>query len=176
MAPRDRYQCVDPVKDTNPADAGIQMHVLLLLAQTDPPAARALCGALGRALAEDRIWVYYQEAPLVPMLRQGDLRRAGCPLRLPAARLRTRVPGQEIWLAAGELLQRFLGPGLPAPAATTTLALLKPLANDEFSMVRRSPPLLYHNDLTTSTPKFYWSEDFGYALWLRLYLENAHRH
>jgi hypothetical protein len=176
LAPRDRYQCIDPGKDPNPADAGIQMHVLLLLAQADPPAARALCGALGRALAEDRVWVYYRAAPLVPLLRQADVRRAGCPLRLPAARLRTSVPGQEVWLAAGELLQRCLSPDLPAPAAATTLALLKTLANDDFSAVRRSPPLLYHNDFTASTPRFYWSEDFGYALWLRLYLENAHRH
>jgi hypothetical protein len=176
LAPRDRYQCIDPGRDPNPADAGIQMHVLLLLAQVDQPAARALCGALGRALAEDRVWVYYQAAPLVPLLRQADLRQAGCPLRLPASRLRTRVPGQEVWVAAGEQLQRLLDPDLPAPAAATTLALLQTLADDDFSPVRRSPPLLYHNDLTASTPRFYWSEDFGYALWLRLYLENAHRH
>jgi hypothetical protein len=175
LAPRDRYQCVDPGRDPNPADIGIQMHVLLLLAQVDPPAARALCGALGRAVAEDRVWVYYQAAPLVPMLRQADLRRAGCPLRLPASRLRTRVPGQEVWVAAVGQLQRFLDPGHPAPAAAATLALLQTLAADDFSAVRRSPPLLYHNDLTASTPRFYWSEDFGYALWLRLYLENAHR-
>jgi len=176
LAPRDRYQCIDPGRDPNPADAGIQMHVLLLLAQVDPPAARALCGALGRAVAEDRVWVYYQAAPLVPMLRQADLRQAGCPLRLPASRLRTRVPGQEVWVAAGEQLQRLLDPDLPAPAAATTLTLLQALADGDFSPVRRSPPLLYHNDLTASTPRFYWSEDFGYALWLRLYLENAHRH
>jgi hypothetical protein len=151
------------------------MHVLLLLAQVDPPAARALCGALGRAVAEDRVWVYYQAAPLVPMLRQADLRQAGCPLRLPAPRLRTRVPGQEVWVAAVGQLQRLLDPGLPAPAAAATLTLLQTLAADDFSLVRRSPPLLYHNDLTASTRRFYWSEDFGYALWLRLYLENAHR-
>ena len=175
LAPRDRYQCIDPGRDPNPADVGIQMHVLLLLAQVDPPAARALCGALGRAVAEDRVWVYYQVAPLVPMLRQADLRQAGCPLRLPTSRLRTRVPGQEVWVAAVGQLQRFLDPGLPAPAAAATLTLLQTLAADDFSLVRRSPPLLYHNDLTASTPRFYWSEDFGYALWLRLYLENAHR-
>jgi len=176
LAPRDHYQCIDPGRDPNPADAGIQMHVLLLLAQADPPAARALCGALGRAVAEDRVWVYYQEAPLVPMLRQADLRRAGCPLRLPASRLRTRVPGQEVWAAVAGQLQGCLDPDLPAPAATATAALLKTLADDDFSSIRRSPPLLYHNDLTASTPRFYWSEEFGYALWLRLYLENAHRH
>jgi hypothetical protein len=175
LAPRDRYQCIDPGKDPNPVDAGIQMHVLLLLAQADPPAARALCGALGRAIADDRIWVYYQEAPLVPILRQADLLRAGCALRLPASRLRAAVPGQETWVAACQLLQRFLGAGGPAPGSAETLALLRSLANDDFSSLRRSPPLLYHNDLTASTPRFYWSEELGYALWLRLYLEHARR-
>jgi hypothetical protein len=38
--------------------------------------------------------------------------------------------------------------------------------------VAHDPPLLYHNDLTASVPRFYWSEEFGYALWLRLYFEN----
>lgn len=176
LAPRDRYQCIDPGKDPNPADVGIQMHVLLLLAQADPPAARALCAALGRAVADDRVWVYYQAAPLVPMLRQADLRQAGCSLRLPASRLDTRVPGQEIWVAAAGLLQRFLDPGAPAPAAAEARALLQTLASDDFAAIRRSPPLLYHNDFTASTPRFYWSEDFGDALWLRIVLENARRH
>ncbi|HKC13148.1 MAG TPA: hypothetical protein VKI41_14055, partial [Vicinamibacteria bacterium] len=101
LAPRDRYECIDPGEDPNPADVGIQMHVFLFLAQTEPSAARALCGALGRSLDENRLWVYYQVTPLVPLLRQADLRRAGCPLRLPEARLRTSVGGQEAWLAAG---------------------------------------------------------------------------
>jgi len=51
--------------------------------------------------------------------------------------------------------------------------MLRKLARDHFSLVRRSPPLLYHNDFTGKVPRFYWSEDFGYALWLRLYFENA---
>jgi len=34
--------------------------------------------------------------------------------------------------------------------------------------VRQNPPLLYHNDLTATVPRYYWSEDVGYALWLRL--------
>jgi hypothetical protein len=204
LAPREQFQCIDPGADPNPADAGIQMHVLLLLAQVDPPAAHALCGALGRAIAGDRIWVYYREAPLVPMLRQADLRRAGCALRLPASRMRAGAPGQAVWVAACRLLQPYLSAGrqglgadatipgadatiagadttipgaaaaLPDPAAT--VALLRTLATDDFSAIRRSPPLLYHNDLTASTPRFYWSTEFGYALWLRLYFENARRH
>jgi len=109
LAPRSSFECIDPGKDPNPADVAIQMHVLLLLAQADPPAARALCSALGRAIAEDRIWVYYRAAPLIPILRQDDLRRAGCALGLPSSRLQTAVPGQEVWAAAGQMLQRLLG-------------------------------------------------------------------
>ena len=46
------------------------------------------------------------------------------------------------------------------------------LAMDDFSFVRHNPPLLYHNDLTASVRRYYWSEDAGYALWLRLYHEH----
>jgi hypothetical protein len=47
--------------------------------------------------------------------------------------------------------------------------LLVRIGSDEFAQLRRSPPLLYHNDLSASVRRYYWSEDFGYALWLRLY-------
>jgi hypothetical protein len=46
---------------------------------------------------------------------------------------------------------------------------------DDFAFVREFPPLMYHNDLTASVRRFYWSEDFGYALWLRLYAESERR-
>jgi hypothetical protein len=173
LAPRREYRCVDPGTDPNPADAGVQMHVYQLLAKRDPPAARELCDALSRAITEDRIWVYCAVAPLELVLRQADLRRAGCPLRVPKARLATAAAGQEGWLAAGRLLDGLLSPEEPRPSSRETLALLRNLSSDDFSIVRRAPPLLYHNDVTGTTPRFYWSEDFGYALWLRLYIENA---
>jgi hypothetical protein len=173
LAPRDQYQCIDPGKDPDPADAGIQMHVLMFLAKADPPAAQALCGALGRAIAEDRIWVYYKAAPLVPILRQGELQRTGCALTLPPSRVQTAVPGQKIWAAAGQMLERMLGTGGPAPASAEVMEMLRKLSQDDFAILRQFPPLLYHNDLTASVPRFYWSEDVGYALWLRLYYENA---
>ena len=176
LAPQDRYQCIDPGRDPNPPDIAIQLHVLMLLAQADAPAGHALCRALERAIAEDSIWVYYQTTPLIPILRQADLQRAGCSLRLPPARLRTAVPGQDVWVTAAQLLQRILGAGGRAPDSAEVAELLQTLAQDDFSSLRRSPPLLYHNDLTASLPRFYWSEDVGYALWLRLYFENARLH
>ena len=172
LARRDRYACIDPGRDPNPADIGIQMHVFMLLAQADPPAARALCEALEKRSNDEDIWVYYRMAPLIVALRLADLRQAGCPLQLPQARLETAVPGQEVWVEAIRLLQLLHGPDGRDAAHTRTTELLRKLAADDFSLIARDPPLLYHNDLTAKVRRFYWSEDLGYALWLRLYFEN----
>lgn len=173
LSPREHYQCIDPGKEPNPADVGIQMHVFMLLAEVDPSAGQSLCRALEQAITEDRIWVYYKIAPLIPILRQADLRRAGCSLQLPLSRLRTNVPGQEVWIETAQMLRRMSGAGGSSPASTEVLDLLRRLSQDNFAAVRLSPPLLYHNDLTASVPRFYWSWDFGYSLWLRLYFENV---
>lgn len=180
LAPRAAYQCLDPGGDPNPADIGIQMHVLLLLAKVQPPAGRALCEALRPVAGQDRIWVYYRRTPLVPILRLTDLRRAGCELELPESRMRTTVPGQEIWVSLVRLLGRALPPGglsagaAGAPDAAEIQTVLRQLAKDDFALLRKNPPLLYHNDLTATVPRYYWSEDAGYALWLRLADKYAH--
>ncbi len=174
LAPREAYQCIDPGSDPNPADITIQMNLLLLLAEVRPPAGRALCEALRPVVDQDRVWVYYRMAPLVPMLRRTDLQRAGCALELPEARMRTPVPGQEIWVSLVQLLGSAQARGgTPADAAQVE-TVLRQLSEDDFALLRKSPPLLYHNDLTASVPRYYWSEDVGYALWLRLYHEHAH--
>ncbi len=174
LAPREAYQCLDPGHDPDPADIAIQMHVLLLLAKEQPPAGRALCAALRPMVDQDRVWVYYRMAPLVPILRLTDLERAGCKLELPESRMRTPVPGQEIWVSLVQLLGDARSPG-GAPADTAEIrAMLRQLAKDDFALLRKSPPLLYHNDLTATVPRYYWSEDAGYALWLRLAYEHAH--
>jgi hypothetical protein len=172
LAPREAYQCLDPGSDPNPADIAIQMHLLLLLAKVQPPAGRALCEALRPVVDQDRIWVYYRMAPLVPMLRLPDLQRAGCALALPESRMRTPVPGQEIWVSVARLLSG--DPPAGAADAAKIQAVLRQLARDDFALLRKNPPLLYHNDLTATVPRYYWSEDAGYALWLRLYDEHAH--
>jgi hypothetical protein len=167
LAPRAAFQCLDPGSEPDPADIAIQMHVLQLLAVARPAAARALCDALRPAVDEDRVWVYYRRAPLVPMLRVPELERAGCSLELPDSRQRTTVAGQEIWLSVARLLRRARGAAGPADAAEIR-RVLRDLAQDDFAPVRQNPPLLYHNDLTATVPRYYWSEDAGYALWLRL--------
>jgi hypothetical protein len=171
LAPQDRYQCIDPGRDPDPADVAIQMHVLLLLAEIDHDAAVPLCQALARHVSDDSLWVYYARAPIVPLLRITDLRRIGCGLELPSQRL-AGVPGQEVWIAA---TRRLVHSELNAPGARSSqerraaLELLAALGRDDFAALRRTPPLLYHNDLTATVSRYYWSEDFGYALWLRLY-------
>ncbi len=174
LAPREAYQCLDPGSDPNPADLTIQMHLLLLLAEEQPPAGRALCEALRPVVDQDRVWVYYRKAPLVPILRLPDLQRAGCELELPESRMRTPVPGQEIWVSVVRLLGRAQTPGGPPADAAEIQTVLRQLAKDDFALVRKNPPLLYHNDLTATVPRYYWSEDVGYALWLRLYYEHEH--
>ena len=173
LAPREAYQCLDPGSDPNPADIAIQMHALLLLAKVQPPAGRALCAALRPVVDQDRVWVYYRKAPLVPILRLTDLRSAGCALELPESRMRTAVPDQEIWVSVVRLLGRAQAPGGPSADATQIQTVLRQLAQDDFALLRKNPPLLYHNDLTATVPRYYWSEDVGYALWLRLAHDNA---
>jgi hypothetical protein len=167
LAPREEYQCLDPGRDPNPTDIAIQMHLLLLLSEVRPPAAHALCDALRPVVDEDRVWVYYRKAPLVAMLRLPDLHRAGCDLKLPESRMRTDVAGQEIWVSVVRMLAS------PADAAAAR-AVLRELAKDDFALLRTNPPLLYHNDLTATVSRYYWSEDVGYALWLRLYHQSVH--
>ncbi|MDB5799496.1 MAG: hypothetical protein JWL63_435 [Rhodocyclales bacterium] len=173
LGQRADYQCIDPGSDPNPADVAIQMHVLMLLAQADPAAARSLCGALRQTIDQDRVWVYYRKAPLIPVLRQADLRAAGCPLQVPPSRSHSAIPGQNIWLDAAQMLQRLEGSHDQLPSSAEVLELLRKLSGDEFSRLRLNPPMFYHNDLTASVRRFYWSKDLGYAIWLRLYSESV---
>ena len=169
LAPVEKYQCLDPGRDPDPADLVIQMHVYLMLRQLDRPAARDLCKAIRRAAGDDDVWVYYDKAPLVAYLRSAELRRLGCQVPLPTARLARPAPGQELW---SELVRQLVETSASRPDANARRAiddLLVRLGTDDFALLRRIPPLLYHNDLSATVSRFYWSEDAGYALWLRLY-------
>jgi hypothetical protein len=169
LAPRSRYEGLDPGRNPNPADIVNQMHVYLMLRELDPPAARRLCPAIRRAAVADRAFVYYADAPRVPYLRSAELAQFGCRLPLPTARLGRAAAGQEPW---ADLVRRVVAAGARRPDAAARRAidaLLTRFARDDFALLRQTPPLLYHNDLTATVPRFYWSGDVGYALWLRLY-------
>jgi hypothetical protein len=170
LAPQAAYECINPGRDPNPADIAIQMHVLLFLAKAEPPSAGALCKALKPVINDDRVWVYYSNAPLVPLIRLKDLQDAGCELELSQSRMVSSLPDQAPWVSVASMLsarQKQL-------STVDVERLLRQIAGNDFSIVRRNPPLLYHNDLTASVSRYYWSEDAGYALWLRLYYEYEH--
>jgi hypothetical protein len=167
LAPVNRYQCIDPGRDPNPPDLVNQMHIYLMLRTFDPPAARKLCTAMRRAARRDDALVYYAKTALMPYLRSAELAQLGC--RLPAARLARPAPGQEPW---SELARRLVDSVRSRPDADTQRAikgLLTRLGRDDFALLRRTPPFLFHNDLSATVPRYYWSQDVGYALWLRLY-------
>jgi hypothetical protein len=146
------------------------MHVLLFLAKTEPLAASALCSALQPVVNDDRVWVYYSMAPLVPLVRLKDLEDAGCRLEPAESRLTTSVSDQASWVTVASML----GGAARAKGRSTAEVetVLRQIAKDDFAFVRQNPPLLYHNDLTASVRRYYWSEDVGYALWLRLFYEH----
>lgn len=173
LAPRKHYRCLDPGSDPNPTDIAIQLHVYLMLRELEPPAARALCGNLQRAFGDEDLWVYYAKSALLPYLRVAELRERGCTLPLPIERLALPVEGQAIWSeAVHTLVEAAASPG-DAEARRAARRVLTQLGTDDFALLRRTPPLLYHNDLSATVRRYYWSEDVGYALWLRLYTAAA---
>jgi hypothetical protein len=145
------------------------MHVYLMLRDLDPPAAQNLCSALQRSFWDEDIWVYYAKSPLVPYLRSAELQQLGCAIPLPVDRLAVPVAEQEIWSEAARLLVEITASPQDADVRQAIGNLLAHVGRDDFAQLRSSPPLLYHNDLSASVKRYYWSEDFGYALWLRLY-------
>jgi hypothetical protein len=169
LAPQTQYRCIDPGNDPNPTDVGIQMHMYLMLREFDPPAAQNLCDALQRSFWDRDIWVYYSKAPLVPYLRSTELRQLGCAIPLPTERLALPAAGQEIWSEAARQLANAMALAPDKDTRQAIRDLLVRLGSDDFAQLRNSPPMLYHNDLSATVSRYYWSEDFGYALWLRLY-------
>ncbi len=168
LSPVNRYQCIDPGSNPDPADIGINMHVYMMLHGFDPPAARTLCSALLRSSGNDENWVYYSGTALVPYLRAAQLEQLGCQIPLPTARLARSVPGQAWWDEAARLLvQAGATPG--ATTRQTIAGFLPQIAASNFALLREAPPLIFNNDMTANVKRFYWSQDFGYALWLRLY-------
>jgi hypothetical protein len=167
LADEKDFRCLAPGANPNPPDIGINFHVYLLLTHYDPDSARALCDALIAKAGDSSLWVYYAHAPLIPLLRLGDVRRAGCPTFIPDEFIHPVDDAQAIWVKAISLLEVDLSPG--TKARDEAVSLLDTLAQDRFAAIEASPPLLYHNDLTSIHKRDYWSKDFGYAVWIRIY-------
>ena len=182
LAGEDTYRCFYgryAGKERNPPDVAVEMHVYLFLAEHDRVAADRLCAALRRRVDDDRIWVWYTVAPLLPRLREVDMSRKGCAMQIPDGRLARAVAGQQRYLSQARLLRDLLLAAKPEPGERARseryLAALREGAAGEFAQVKEEPPLLYHNDLSATPPHYHWSADVGYALWLRLYVEAGGR-
>lgn len=169
LAPRNQFQCLDPGSDPNPTDIAIQLHVYLMLRELDPPAGHELCAHLQRAFRDEDIWVYYAKSALLPYLRIAELRQHGCELPLPVERLALPATDQAIWSETVYVLVELAANREHASNQQAARRLLAQLGADDFAVLRRTPPFLYHNDLSATVRRYYWSEDVGYALWLRLY-------
>jgi hypothetical protein len=169
LAPEAEFQGINRGSDPNPVDVGIQMDLLVFFAKFDPPGARLLFEALRGAMGEEQIWVYYKETPLIPLLRAVDLGRLGYTLSLSGRVSQSTVAGQSGWNQLCMLLGITLGGHDEGAPASTARSILRSLAKNGVSGIRGNPPLLYHNDSTASIHRYYWSQDIGYALWLRLY-------
>jgi hypothetical protein len=169
LAPRSEYRCIDPGANPNPTDLAIQLNVYLMLRELAPPSAQALCTSLQRAFADGDVWVYYARAPLLPYLRVAELTQLGCPLPFPTDRLALPISDQGIWSEAAYLLVEAHASVPNEEAREKMNVLLGHVGADDFALLKRAPPLIYHNDLTANVRRYYWSEDVGYALWLRLY-------
>jgi hypothetical protein len=76
---------------------------------------------------------------------------------------------QKIWSDAASLFVSVSAAPEDEILQRASLNVLGRIGRDDFALLRLSPPLIYHNDMTASVKRYYWSEDFGYALWLRLY-------
>jgi hypothetical protein len=152
--------------DTGRTDMGVQLHIYMFLAKTDPIAGKKLCDSI--QASKQGTWVYYQKTPIIPLLRQTELKNLGCQIQLPKELVKKEVAGQENWINIVRLL--LLMSNKEVYSSAEAVNILSRIANNDFEYIKKFPPLLYSGDLTTSS-RYYWSEEFGYALWLRLYYQ-----
>ena len=168
LSTSDHYDCVDPGRDPNPADIGIQIHVLMWLNQVDATAAREFCKVLQSRSEDPSLWVYYKKAPAAVVWRLPALRAMGCPIKLPQSLLTVEDADQRLWLRIIERIQ-VTEAGIDRHELQINEDLLRQVAEGGFSRVWQSPLLYFHNDLTATVRRYYWSPELGLALWLRLF-------
>ena len=138
------------------------------LHRADAAAAQKLCQALQARADDASLWVYYRRAPAAVAWRLQDLQSMGCPLKLPRALLTVQDPDQQRWLKVIEQIHRTEA-SRDRSQLQANEELLRQLADDRFRRVWQAPVLYFHNDLTATVRRYYWSPELGLALWLRLY-------
>jgi len=161
--------------DPNPADIQTQIHILQFLAIHAPEEARALCSALSTRVMDPDLWTYSELSTWLYIVREIDLAAMGFELPRPDALLQTSLEHQAPYQELVRLLRDLCLSPNPAALGDPIATLLERIAADDFQYVQATPLLLYHNDLTSTVSRFYWSREFAYALWVRLYLEARER-
>lgn len=160
-----RYSCIIPGQDSNPRDVGVNLHLYLFFRRAGwNEEAERLCRDLRHMVHDPRNWVWYRYAPLIPYWRILESQRNGCSLPFPDWMFALVSAEQGEYL---ELVTAIYG----NPLREHKAALLKRFARNHFSFFKEHPPLLYHSDPSAPNHRFYWSPQFAYALWLRLYTD-----
>lgn len=158
--------------DPNPVDMSINIHIYMFFSKYAPALARELGKAMQKKISDKHYWLYFELAPFIFVLREIDLAQTNCPLTMPEALMHSENPEQELYLDLTRLIRDCTLQKTPEHSREDILKMLRRVAENDFSKARKTPILLYHNDLTSINSRiFYWSEDLIYALWLRLYVE-----
>lgn len=166
LSPPELYKCLVPGTVPNETDIGINIHIFQFFAKFNSVEANKLCQSILGAVNYDEHWVYNKLSPLIPLLREVELENNNCVLRIPSHRFEGLNYQERIWVN----LVHFINTTRRKERYDRDAAinLLSKLSADDFSWIHKFPPLLYHSDLDISS-RYYWSESFGLALWLRLY-------
>ena len=161
--------------DPNPIDMMTQIHVYLFLAKYSSVAAKRLCEAIRKHIDQQAFWTYNEITPGIFPMREVDLYEGGCQVTSPHDELTSEIRGQDFYQKLMRLTRDLLVKENPRDLRAAILRTLTQLAEDEFALAEKTPIFLYHNDLTGAVPRFYWSKEVTYALWLRLYVEARRR-
>ena len=161
--------------DRNPVDIGVNIDVYLFLSLRDPEAAAELCAAMRAHINELKYYPYGRLTPALYVLRELDLPPAGCPIDFPYNLFSMEAPNMATYMELTRLIRDVIQSPAPQPLEAKARQMLNDLARNDFEMIRKTPLLIYHSDLTAQKPRYYWSTEMAAALWIRLYIESSHR-
>lgn len=165
---------------TNPETVEIipNIHVYLFLSKYDTLLANELCHSLQaeNVVSNPEYWVYYYRAPWLYYIRQADMAHHGCELNANLPKEIKSLSGQDIYEKLSMLIRDFSLEKKYSGRNMQAREILNQLSKNNFEYIRNNPMLMYHNDLSSKAPAYFWSKDMPYALWLRLYHEYSKPH
>lgn len=164
-----------PQTGTNPETVEIipNIHVFLFLSKYNEFLANELCKRLQaeNVVTNPEYWIYYYRAPWLYYIRQIDMVNNGCELRSNLPNEVRSLANQDVYEKLSKLIRDFSLDNKYTDINTQARELLFQLSDNNFEYIKRNPMLIYHSDLSSKAPAYFWSYDIPYALWLRLYHE-----